>query len=183
MNKLFLFSTSPRVLSFAAMLPFCAVVAAQTPPSKVDPKASRKEIRVEARNIAAEVRAPLTPAELEIAQRVHVGNLPCEHGGVVALQADPAAPGFFNLRARNVNYRVSPEETTTGAIRLEDKAAGVVWLQLANKSMLMNQKLGQRLNDGCLSPSQELVAQAMLKAPPASVLDAKPVVAIEGATK
>ena len=117
------------------------------------------------------------------ALRVHVGNLPCEHGGVVALQADPAAPGFFNLRARNVNYRVSPEETTTGAIRLEDKAAGVVWLQLANKSMLMNQKLGQRLNDGCLSPSQELVAQAMLKAPPASVLDAKPVVAIEGATK
>ncbi|MEY4883975.1 MAG: hypothetical protein RIS34_1829 [Pseudomonadota bacterium] len=130
-----------------------------------------------------DIKAVLTPAELEIAQRVHVGNLPCEHGGVVVLQADPGAPGFFNLRARNVNYRVSPEQTTTGAIRLEDKAAGVVWLQLANKSMLMNQKLGQRLNDGCMSPSQEQVAQAMLKAPPASVLDAKPAAPVEGAIK
>jgi len=180
MNKQYL------ALIFSVVLPLCGVVAAQTQPpvpSKADPKTSRKEIRVAARNIAAEVRAPLTPGELEIAQRVHVGNLPCELGGAVALQADPGAPGFFNLRAKGVTYRVSPEETTTGAIRLEDKSAGVVWLQLANKSMLMNQKLGKRIHDECMSPSQELVAQAMLKAPPASVLDAKPVAQTEGATK
>ncbi|MGH8848605.1 MAG: hypothetical protein ACREXQ_15380, partial [Polaromonas sp.] len=50
--------------------------------------------------------------------------------------------------------------------------AGAVWLQLANKSMLMNQKLGIRLADECMSPSQLAVAEALKLNPPASVLDA-----------
>ena len=157
----------------AALVATC--VLAQTAPvakPKVDPKASRKEIRVIARNTAAEARAPLSAAELDIAGRVHAGTLPCELGQVVVLTPDPASPGFFNLRIGKESYHVSPEETTTGAIRLEDKAAGVVWLQLANKSMLMSQKFGKRLADECKSPAQILVAEAMLKDPPPSVLDA-----------
>lgn len=141
------------------------------PVAKAGPSSSHREIRVQARNLAAEVRAPLTPAELEVAQRVHLGTLPCELGQVVTLAPEPASPGYFSLRVGQVAYRVSPEETTTGAIRLEDKAAGIVWLQLANKSMLMSQKLGRRLADECLSPLQALVAKAMLVNPPPSVLD------------
>jgi hypothetical protein len=45
-------------------------------------------------------------------------------------------------------------------VRLEDKA-GAVWLQIANKSMLMNQKAGQRLADECMSPEQQQVAEAI----------------------
>lgn len=141
---------------------------------KPDPNASRKEIRVAARNLAAEVRAPLTDAELAIAVRVQVGTLPCELGQTVVLTPDPQSAGYFNLRFGKENYRVAPQETSTGTIRLEDKAAGVVWLQLANKSMLMNQKQGRRLADECMSPAQTLVAQAMLKNPLPSLLDATP---------
>ena len=144
---------------------------------KPDPKASRKELRVEARNIAAEARAPVTPEELVIASRVQVGNLPCELGQTVVLAPDTTRVGTFTLRLGKETYAVSPEETTTGAIRLEDKAAGIVWLQLANKSMLMSQKFGKRLADECKSPEQILVAEAMLKNPPPSVLDAPPAVA------
>ena len=50
--------------------------------------------------------------------------------------------------------------------------AGAVWLQIANKSMLMNQKLGQRMADECMSPEQFVVAEAIKKAPPQSVFDA-----------
>ena len=162
---------------FAAGLSMALVagVMAQSGPAarpKVDRSASRKEIRVVARNTAAEVRAPLSVAELEIARRVETGTLPCELGQVVVLTPDPAAEGFFHLRMAKETYHVAPEETTTGAIRLEDKAAGVVWLQLANKSMLMSQKQGKRLADECKSPAQILVADAMLKNPPPSVLDA-----------
>ena len=157
-----------------AVLSACAVAAQTTPVKKpkLDPGASRREIRVVARNVAAEVRAPLTPAELVIAGQVQVGNLPCEPGQFVVLSPDASSPGFFNLRLGKETYRVSPEETTTGAIRLEDKAAGIVWLQLANKSMLMSQKLGKRLADECKSPAQMLVAEALLKNPAPSVLDA-----------
>ncbi len=113
----------------------------------------------------------LTAAHLEAALKVQVGTLPCELGQTVVLEADPAVIGFFNLRIGKLRYRVSPELTTTGAVRLEDKSAGIVWLQLANKSMLMNQKLGRRVADECKSAVQIQVAEEMRRTPQASVLD------------
>jgi hypothetical protein len=73
-----------------------------------------------------------------------------------------------------LKYRMSPVATSTGAIRLEDQKNGAVWLQLANKSMLMNHKLGQRLADECMSPAQVIVAESIRKNPPPSVLEALP---------
>jgi hypothetical protein len=142
--------------------------------------ASRTNLKSAAKNVAAGIEAAeaaLTPAELAIAERVHVGNLPCELGASVTLAADAKAPGYFDVQGKNFKYRMFPVATTTGAIRLEDQKAGAVWLQLANKSMLMNQKLGIRLADECMSPSQMAVAEALKLNPPPSVLDApKPVV-------
>ena len=103
-----------------------------------------------------------------------MGTLPCELGQTVVLAPDVAQEGYFTLRLGSKGYRVAPEETTTGAIRLEDKAAGIVWLQLANKSMLMSQKLGQRLADECMSPLQATFADEMKKNPPVSILEPLP---------
>lgn len=113
----------------------------------------------------------LTPVELAIAERVYQGKVSCELGAFVTLTADPKVPGYFDVQTRNVKYRMFPVETSTGAIRLEDHQAGAVWLQLANKSMLMNQKLGQRLADACVNPEQALVAEMLIKNPPPSLLD------------
>ncbi|APW37016.1 hypothetical protein RD110_07215 [Rhodoferax koreense] len=148
------------------------VVAKKEPPSK-----SRVELKSAAKNVAAGIEAAeaaLTPAELAIAQRIEVGTMPCELGNSVTVVADPKNPGYFDMTMKNLKYRMSPVATTTGAIRLEDQKAGAVWLQLANKSMLMNHKLGQRLADECMSPSQVVVAEAIRKNPPPSVLDAVP---------
>lgn len=114
---------------------------------------------------------PLSADRISVAALVQVGRLPCELGQMVELVADPGALGYFTMRLGKLTYRLSPELTTTGAVRLEDKAAGVVWLQLANKSMLMNQKLGRRMADECKSAAQLQVADDMRKNPPASVLD------------
>lgn len=113
----------------------------------------------------------LTAAHLETALKVQVGTLPCELGQTVVLEADPAELGYFHLRIGKLRYRLAPELTTTGAVRLEDKASGIVWLQLANKSMLMNQKQGRRVADECKSTMQIQVAEEMRLRPPASVLD------------
>lgn len=136
---------------------------------------SRTNLKSAAKNVAAGIEAAeaaLTPAELAIAERVHVGKLPCELGASVDLAADAKVPGYFNVTGKNFKYRMFPVATTTGAIRLEDQKAGAVWLQLANKSMLMNQKLGIRLADECMSPGQMAVAEAIKLNPPVSVLDA-----------
>ena len=47
-----------------------------------------------------------------------------------------------------------------------------MWLQIANKSMLMNQKLGQRMADECMSERQNAVAQAMRTNPAPGLFDA-----------
>lgn len=118
--------------------------------------------------------AGLTQQELSIAEQVHVGHIPCELGASVNVTADANAPGHFHVDGKGFKYHMAPVATTTGAVRLEDQKAGAVWLQIANKSMLMDQKRGQRLADECMSPAQYQVAQAIKKNPPPSVLDALP---------
>ncbi|MDQ3060928.1 MAG: hypothetical protein M3R45_15665 [Pseudomonadota bacterium] len=134
----------------------------------------RTNLKSATKNVAAGIgaaEAALTPAELAVAERVHVGYLPCELGASVTLTADARAPGYFNMQGKNFSYRMFPVMTSTGAVRLEDPKAGAVWLQLANKSMLMNQKQGIRLADECMSPAQLTVAQALKINPAASILD------------
>ena len=178
--------------AFAATLFFAAAapVMAQAPAdaAKAAPKAaakkkpvaasgssSRVQLKSQAKNVAAGIEAAdaaLTPAEMALAERVYVGKLPCELGASVTLTPDTKFPGYFAVQGKNFSYRMFPVPTTTGTIRLEDRKAGAVWLQMGNKSMLMNQKLGTRLADECMSPEQMALAEAIKLNPPASVLDA-----------
>jgi hypothetical protein len=114
--------------------------------------------------------APLSDAEQAIAANVHVGELPCELGQKVSLRADPNAPGYFHMSLKGERFHMRPVQSSTGAVRLEDTAQGAVWIQLANKSMLMSQKQGRRLADECASPEQQAAAVA-LKANPINLLD------------
>lgn len=180
------FPRSAGVAAFISALTFAALLAsqavpsmAQTPPAAGAKKSSaptvtpaRAQLKSEAKNLAAAVVAAeeaLTPEELAIAERVYVGRLPCELGEAVILVADAKSPGYFDLQTRKAKFRMFPVPTTTGTVRLEDKKAGAVWLQLASKSMLMNAKAGQRLADECMGPDQSK-ASAALKAEPTSTL-------------
>ena len=145
--------------------------------AKAQPTSSRVQLKSAAGQVAAGLvaaRAALTPEELSIAQRVHVGQIPCELGATVSVTADPQAPGHFHVGGKGFRYHMAPVATSTGAVRLEDQQAGTVWIQIANKSMLMDQKKGQRLADECMSPEQLVVAAAIKKTPPPSLLDAPP---------
>jgi hypothetical protein len=101
---------------------------------------------------------------------VYTGYLQCELGAAVLLEADTYSPGHFKMQHGQSSYRLSPVATTTGAVRLEDSASAIVWLQLANKSMLLNQSLGTRLADECVSPEQLEQAQAMRSNPSLNLL-------------
>jgi len=114
---------------------------------------------------------PVSEEVLSIAQRVHVGQMPCELGASVHLSADAAAPGYFQVSGKGFRYRMKTVATTTGAIRLEDSKAGAVWLQLANKSMLMDQKNGRRVADECAHPDQVAFAKEMVNNPPPALID------------
>jgi hypothetical protein len=150
------------------------VLQALCGPAMAQNSASRTALKAKASQTAAAVLAAdaaLTPGELAIAEHVLTGKLPCEHGQFVTIRADAKAPGFFEVTSKNRKFRMFPIETTSGAVRLEDKRAGAVWIQVSNKSMLMDHKLGQRLADECMSPAQAAVAAALVKNPGRSMLD------------
>jgi hypothetical protein len=113
----------------------------------------------------------LTAEDIEIAKRVFVGTIPCELGSSVIVTASTRRPGFFVVQTKGARFSMHPVESRTGAIRLEDPKRGALWLQLGNKSMLMSQKLGQRLADECMSPEQVTLADELKKNPRPGLLD------------
>ena len=115
----------------------------------------------------------LSPELLLVAEKVVLGAVPCELGAKVVVKQDSNA-GRFLLELGRQTFRMEPTLTTTGAIRLEDPATGVVWLQLGNKSMLLNQRIGKRLDDACVNLHQAEIATAMEQSKAPGLLDDAP---------
>lgn len=142
--------------------------------AKAAPPSSRTQLHSGAMQVAsgiAAAEAALTPEQLAISERVHTGHIACELGASVDVVADTRTPGRFHIQGKGFKYYMTPVATSTGAVRLEDERAGAVWIQIANKSMLMNQKLGQRMADECMSAQQFTVAEAIKKNPQQSLLE------------
>ena len=177
-------------MSAVAFLPFAAVAQTAAPAAKpaaapkatpAKPAATKKAPLARSAAKAVEEVTPieedssvtLSEADLAVAQRVYLGNIPCELGS--AVEITPAKrQGFFIVQVknmRNARYYMHPVESRTGAIRLDDPKRGAMWLQLGNKSMLMSQQLGKRLADECMSPEQLTLASEMKRNPPRHLLD------------
>lgn len=165
-------SLSALALS-ALLLPLTTVAAqtstaadakAKTAAAKPAPKPAtpREQLRNQAKGLAlaSEVTEQISEGQMQAAAHVMTGDIDCEFNQKVSLKAVDGQPGHFHLAFKKVTYRMIPQETTTGAVRLEDKKAGVVWLQIPVKSMLMNAKIGQRMVDACLHADQRAAVEA-----------------------
>lgn len=114
--------------------------------------------------------SPFTDAERAVSQYVYTGKIACELGANVTVTEDASNPGYFHVSTGNRSYHMHPVVSKTGAIRLEDAKAGATWLQLGNKSMLLDQKLGRRVADECAAPTQLEFAARMKDQPPVNLL-------------
>lgn len=131
-------------------------VAKAAPTKKPAASQSRKELQSEAQGLAlaTEVTESISANQLQIADRVLTGNAQCEFNQTVNVDPIKDKPGHFKVGFNKASYVMTPQETSTGAVRLEDKRNGIVWLQIPSKSMMMNQKVGQRMVDGCMHAEQ-----------------------------
>lgn len=175
---LVLAQTAPAAKPAAAPAAKAAAPAAGAKPA-AKPRASAKRAAAvksveENTPIDDDPNVTLSPEDLEMAKRVHVGTFPCELGASVTVAPSDKRPGFFTVRSGLMRFRMHPVGSRTGAIRLEDGRAGAMWLQLGNKSMLMSQKIGQRIADECMSPDQATFAEELKRNPRPSILDAPP---------
>jgi hypothetical protein len=93
--------------------------------------------------------------QLAAAERVHYGRYACEFGKSVVITKDLSNTGYVNLAQAKQTWTMKPVLSTTGAIRLEDVKGHALMLQILTKSMLLDQKTGKRLVDGCVHPIQQ----------------------------
>jgi hypothetical protein len=89
---------------------------------------------------------------LEAATRVYVGRSDCEFGQHVTVTPHPDHAGYFNVTLASKTWMVKPVVSPTGALRMEDVRGQMLYLQIADKSMLMNTALGYRVADNCVHP-------------------------------
>jgi hypothetical protein len=153
----------------AASLACAPLAHAQTTAKKPAARPMAKTTAKVAAPAAAAVA--LSGEQLSIAQIVTTGLISCADGQSVTITPDAKVQGAFDLQFRKVKYDVTPKPTSSGAVRLEDPRSGIVYMQLANKSMLFNEKQSRRLADDCISPAQQAVADQMKANPTPSVLD------------
>lgn len=83
----------------------------------------------------------------------------CAHGDKVTIYANPNDDKQVEIRWKHHMHHMMRVETTTGATRFENPQAGLVWIGIPSKSMLLDSKKGQQLANECKNPQQEQEAQ------------------------
>lgn len=141
---------------------------------KAKPPLAQRVARATPAPQALAVIEELSSEQKTLALRVVSGSFPCAQGARVELQPDARHEGRFILALGKQSFSMVPVATDSGAVRLEDAAHGGVWLQLANKSMLLHQKQGRRLADDCMTAEQARVAAAMERDPASHLLEGQP---------
>lgn len=143
----------PAAQAQTAPAPGTKLAVAKKPATKTS---SRQELHSQAQGLAlaTEVTEQISANQLEISHRVLTGTAQCEFNQTVSVDTMQDKPGHFRVAFNKDVYTMTPQETSTGAVRLEDKRNGIVWLQIPSKSMMMNQKAGRRMVDGCTVAQQ-----------------------------
>jgi hypothetical protein len=166
--------TAMRTTPFLSVLAIMALAVSAHAQTTQKPRHGTSTHKADAVTKPAPVQAKpveLTEEQISIAQIVHTGRIACADGQSVTITPDPKINGAFDLLLGKAKYDVVPVPTKSGAVRLEDSKTGIVFMQLANKSMLFNERQGKRLADDCINPAQKAVADAMRANPTAGVLD------------
>jgi len=114
--------------------------------------------------------APTPLANQETPAEVWAGSYHCERAEKVTLLPGSDA-GLVELRWKNQRWPLRRVDSLSGAMRLEDASARMVWIQLGNKSMLLDQRLGKRLLDECQHDIQVQTAVRMKNNPPPALFD------------
>lgn len=104
--------------------------------------------------------AAASPEQMDAAGRALTGAYECEFNQSIMVEASPKFPGYIDVKFQKGVFTMKPIQSSTGALRLEEAKKGgkKLWLQIANKSMLMDG--GRRIVDGCTHASQR---EAMAK--------------------
>lgn len=117
------------------------------------------------RPIQATITKP-EPASQPAKLAVIVGNVSCA-GKVVAIvpKNDTYVLTVPTSKKRSRTYVMRRVYSAIGAVKLQNTEGNAYWLQLANKSMLLDTKAGGRLADNCRNADQQRVEEELKRKP------------------
>lgn len=105
---------------------------------------------------------PLAEADadqLAATEMAHLGTYDCEFKQSVSITRN-TTPGYLDVMWQKFTFTMKPVLSSTGALRMEDVTGRTLMIQIGNKSMLMDTKVGQRLVDECVHPKQREAIEA-----------------------
>ena len=99
-------------------------------------------------------------SQIAASERAYLGDYACEFKETVHIDKHPKMAGYINVAWKKQLITMKPVLSSTGALRLEDVTGRTLMIQIANKSMLLDTKIGQRLLDDCVHPEQIKLMEA-----------------------
>lgn len=98
--------------------------------------------------------------QLAAAKQAYLGVYECEFKQSVLISPHSKVEGYIDVAWQKQVFVMKPVLSSTGALRLEDVTGRTLMVQIANKSMLLDVKVGQRLVDECIHPEQRAAIEA-----------------------
>jgi len=134
-------------MSFMKLITACAMALAIAAPSA---QAAPKKA-------AAKPAATANAGEPESSVKGQTAtSYSCELGNKITIYNSADDENSIVMRWKNRLHRLTREATTTGAQRFENKIAGLIWIGIPAKGMLLDSKVNRQLANECKTSDQAL---------------------------
>ncbi|SFG25415.1 hypothetical protein SAMN05518865_11011 [Duganella sp. CF458] len=134
--------------SAAAAQPAAKAITAKKP-------ASKKAKAAKAAGAAGAVGAAAAVSESSLAEH-KATSYACELGNKITIYSNADDSNSIVMRWKNRLHRLTREATSTGAQRFENKIAGLIWIGIPAKGMLLDSKVNRQLANECKTSDQAL---------------------------
>lgn len=101
--------------------------------------------------------APTVVEETPDTKDARSTDFECDAGSKVTIYTHETDESRVALRWKNKLLQMKRIDTTTGADRFENTKAGLVWIGIPAKGMLLDAKKGQQLANECKSAQQRAI--------------------------
>jgi hypothetical protein len=140
-------------MSYLKLITACAMALAIAAPSAQ--AAPKKAAAKPAATAAAAPGAVANEPESSVTGQTAT-SYSCELGNKITIYNSAEDENSIIMRWKNRLHRLTREATTTGAQRFENKIAGLIWIGIPAKGILLDSKINRQLANECKTSDQAL---------------------------
>ncbi|WMW78958.1 hypothetical protein RF679_09805 [Undibacterium cyanobacteriorum] len=144
--------------TICALLALSGVLGISTSASALPLEALKKSGKAKTAKAAPSKAVEAEEPEPEI-QHDKNTDYKCELGANITTYAHPSDDNTIAMRWKNRLYKLTKVETSTGANRFENEKAGLVWIDIPAKALLLDSRRGQQLANECKANRPTMTAE------------------------